>query len=285
MKETVSKYLYLTKPGIVYGNVLTILAGYFFGSAWNIQIANFILVIFGSGFVIGGAGVFNNLIDRDIDKYMQRTKNRASVLGTISTMEGIIYGTILSLLGFLLLAYINRLVFILGLIGFFDYVIIYDFCKRRSIYGTLIGSISGSIPLVSGYVASTNRIDLTFWILFLIMTTWQMAHFLGIGIYRLSDYRKAKIPLLPIVKGVSRTKIEINVYILLFLVLNIVLFISQKLSIFYLIVIGLSSVFWLIKALGGFNASNDKIWGKLIFKQSIIIIMIFSVMLSVVKLI
>lgn len=285
MKETVSKYLYLTKPGIVYGNVLTILAGYFFGSAWNIQIANFILVIFGSGFVIGGAGVFNNLIDRDIDKYMQRTKNRASVLGTISTMEGIIYGTILSLLGFLLLAYINRLVFILGLIGFFDYVIIYDFCKRRSIYGTLIGSISGSIPLVSGYVASTNRIDLTFWILFLIMTTWQMAHFLGIGIYRLSDYRKAKIPLLPIVKGVSRTKIEINVYILLFLVLNIVLFISQKLSIFYLIVMGLSGIFWLIKALGGFNASNDKIWGKLIFKQSIIIIMIFSVMLSVVKLI
>ncbi len=285
MKELIPKYYYLTKPGIIYGNVLTVLAGYFFGSNWNIQLSKFILVILGSSLVIGSAGVFNNLVDRSIDKNMQRTKNRASVLGTISIFNGIFYGIILGLVGFLLLAFLSRLVFILGLIGFLDYIVLYGYFKRKSIYGTLVGSISGSIPLVSGYVAYTNSINFSFWILFLIMTTWQMAHFFGIGIYRLSDYKKANIPLLPVVKGIYRTKVEINVYIVLFLILNIILFISQKLSIFYLIVVLIFSIIWLIKALGGFNAKNNKSWGRLIFKQSLIVIMVFSIMLSIAKLI
>ncbi len=285
MKELILKYYYLTKPGIIYGNVLTVLAGYFFGSNWNIQLSEFILVILGSSLVIGSAGVFNNLVDRSIDKNMQRTKNRASVLGTISIFNGIFYGIILGLVGFLLLAFLSRLVFILGLIGFLDYIVLYGYFKRKSIYGTLVGSISGSIPLVSGYVAYTNSLNFSFWILFLIMTTWQMAHFFGIGIYRLSDYKKANIPLLPVVKGIYRTKVEINVYIVLFLILNIILFISQKLSIFYLIVVLIFSIIWLIKALGGFNAKNNKSWGRLIFKQSLIVIMVFSIMLSIAKLI
>lgn len=279
------KYYKLTKPGIIYGNLLTVFAGYFFASKFNIQISKFLFVILGSSLVIAAAGVFNNLIDAKIDSLMERTKKRSIVTKQVSKKVAIIYGLILSLLGFFALYKVNYLVLICGFIGIIDYLFLYGYTKRHSVYGTLIGSISGSIPIVSGYLAYVNKIDFSFWILFLMMVCWQMAHFYAIGIFRISDYLKAQLPLMPIIKGLFRTKIEMVIYILLFLALNIVLFEKDKLSIFYIIVMSASSLYWIFKTLKGFVAKNDQIWGKELFRFSLIIVLIFSFSLSIGKII
>ncbi len=285
MKDLFYKYYYLTKPGIVFGNILTVLAGYFFASKWHINLKVFLAVIVGSSLIIASAGVINNIIDRKIDKKMKRTSKRALVSGNISFKNALIYGIILAIIGFFILTFSNYKVEIVGLIGYLDYLVFYSFFKRRSVYGTLVGSVSGSIPLVAGYLAFQNKFNLVFLDLFLIMSVWQMAHFYAIAIYRQKDYSSARLPMLPLIKGISKTKLQINLYIILYLVLNIWLYFIAKTSIIYLILMVLISLIWIIKSLREFNMSDDILWAKDIFRFSLIVMISFSILLSVARIV
>ncbi len=285
MKELFYKYYYLTKPGIVFGNVLTVIAGYFFASKWQINIREFLAVIIGSSLIIASAGVINNIIDHKIDKRMERTSKRSLVVGNISFKNAFGYGLILAVVGFYVLTLTNPKVELLGLIAYVDYLALYSFFKRRSIYGTLIGSISGSIPLVAGYLAFQNKFNIIFLDLFLIMVVWQMAHFYAIAIYRQKDYSKAKLPMLPLIKGIFKTKIQISVYIILYLILNIWLYFIAKTSIIYLIIMTLLSLIWITKSLRGFNMEDDILWAKDVFRFSLIVMIGFSVLLSLARII
>ena len=285
MKDLFYKYYYLTKPGIVFGNILTVLAGYFFASKWHINLKVFLAVILGSSLIIASAGVINNIIDRKIDKKMKRTSKRALVSGNISFKNALIYGIILAIIGFFILTFSNYKVEIVGLIGYLDYLVFYSFFKRRSVYGTLVGSVSGSIPLVAGYLAFQNKFNLIFLDLFLIMSVWQMAHFYAIAIYRQKDYSSARLPMLPIIKGISKTKVQINLYIILYLVLNVWLYFIAKTSIIYLILMVFISLTWIIKSLREFNMSDDILWAKDIFRFSLIVMISFSILLSVARII
>jgi len=198
-------YYRLTKPGIIYGNLLTAAAGFLFASKWHIVPGLFAATLAGTSLVIAAACVYNNYIDRNIDKRMARTKKRALVQGTISGKHALIFATMLGVLGFaLLLAYTNTLVTVIGVIAFIDYVVLYGISKRRSVYGTIVGSISGAAPIVAGYVAVTNQFDLGALLLFFILVYWQMPHFYGIAMYRFDDYKAAGIPVLPVQKGMAR---------------------------------------------------------------------------------
>ncbi len=285
MKDLFYKYYYLTKPGIVFGNILTVLAGYFFASKWHINLKVFLAVILGSSLIIASAGVINNIIDRKIDKKMKRTSKRALVSGNISFKNALIYGIILAIIGFFILTFSNYKVEIVGLIGYLDYLVFYSFFKRRSVYGTLVGSVSGSIPLVAGYLAFQNKFNLVFLDLFLIMSVWQMAHFYAIAIYRQKDYSSARLPMLPLIKGISKTKLQINLYIILYLVLNVWLYFIAKTSIIYLILMVFISLTWIIKSLREFNMSDDILWAKDIFRFSLIVMISFSILLSVARII
>ena len=285
MKDLFYKYYYLTKPGIVFGNVLTVIAGYFFASKWQINIKDFLAVIIGSSLIIASAGVINNIIDRKIDKKMKRTSKRALVLGDISFKNALRYGIILAVIGFYVLTLTNYKVELVGLIGYLDYLVLYSFFKRRSVYGTLIGSVSGSIPLVAGYLAYANKFDLIFLDLFLIMSVWQMAHFYAIAIYRQKDYSNAKLPMLPLIKGIFKTKVQISLYIILYLILNIWLYFVAKTSIIYLILMALISLTWVIKSLRGFNMNDDILWAKDVFRFSLIVMISFSILLSIARII
>lgn len=285
MKELFYKYYYLTKPGIVFGNVLTVIAGYFFASKWQINLKDFLAVIIGSSLIIASAGVINNIIDRKIDKKMKRTSKRALVLGNISFKNALSFGIILAVVGFYTLTLTNYKVEIVGLIGYLDYLVLYSFFKRRSVYGTLIGSVSGSIPLVAGYLAFQNKFDLIFLDLFLIMSVWQMAHFYAIAIYRQKDYSNAKLPMLPLIKGIFKTKVQISLYIILYLILNVWLYFIAKISIIYLIMMVIISIIWIVKSLRGFNMSDDVLWAKDVFRFSLIVMISFSILLSVARII
>lgn len=281
MKTTIFRdYYRLTKPGIIYGNLLTAIGGFVLGSKGHIHLQLALAALLGISLIIASACVVNNYIDRGIDSKMERTKKRASVTGTISLRNAMLYATILGIMGFgTLLLWTNLLTFILGGVAYFVYVVWYGVEKRRSALGTLVGSISGAMPPVAGYTAVTNSFDTGAIILFLILTLWQMPHFYAIAMYRLKDYQAAGLPVLPAVKGFTETKVQILVYTVGFLVSISLLTLFGYAGYLYLVVMEALGVWWLIKAIQGFQAVDEVKWARTLFFQSLIIITAFSVML------
>ncbi|HUO56157.1 MAG TPA: heme o synthase [Candidatus Paceibacterota bacterium] len=277
----IKEYYRLAKPGIVYGNVLTTLAAFLYASGWTFKWELLIATILGMALIIASACIFNNYFDRDIDAKMNRTKKRALVSGKISNTAALIYGAILLIFGVaFLFAFVNLLTTLFATIGFFFYVLIYTFSKRVTHWSTLIGSISGAMPIIAGYTAVADRLDTVSILLLIILAVWQMPHFYAIAIYRIRDYREAGIPVLPIVKGVKRTKIEIILYIIAFLIITCSLALFGFAGSVYLIMMFAVSFAWLILALQGFRQESDEQWARHVFFFSLIVILLFSIILA-----
>jgi protoheme IX farnesyltransferase len=275
-------YYRLAKPGIIYGNLLTALAGYLLASRWQIHLSGFISVMVGTSLVIGSACVVNNYLDRNIDRQMARTKKRALVLGEISNRAALIYATTLGLSGSIILILgTNYLTFSLGIIAFIIYVFIYGYSKRVSVHGTLIGGFAGAAPIVAGYTAVSNRLDSASFLLFLIMMIWQMPHFFAIAIYRRDDYAAASIPVLPVKKGIPNTKRQIIAYQVFFLFAAGSLWWYHFVGISYLIVMLLVSLWWLVAGVRGLGKVNDTAWARGVFFRSLIVLCVFAAMTSV----
>ncbi|MBX4201823.1 heme o synthase [Candidatus Saccharibacteria bacterium] len=275
-------YYYLAKPGIIYGNLIYATAGFLLASKGDINFWLLVATLLGTSMGIASACVFNNYIDRDIDQHMERTKKRALVQHTIPVKSALTYATVLGLVGYAILAvYTNWLTVLVGTIGFIVYVFLYTYGKRKTIYSTLIGSISGSAPPVAGYVAVTGSFDGAALLLFLILTFWQMPHFYAIAIYRIKDYKAANLPVLPVVKGIRATKIQIIVYIAAFTVAVVMLSVLGYTGWTYLVVVGAISLAWLRIAYQGLAAKNSEKWARSVFKFSLVVTLAFSFMLSV----
>jgi protoheme IX farnesyltransferase len=180
-----------------------------------------------------------------------------------------------------LVAWTNWYVVGAGALGMVFYVIVYGWAKRVSSHGTLVGTISGSLPLVAGYLAARNRIDSGAILLFLAMTAWQMPHFYAIALRRAEEYRAAGIPVLPVVKGIRRTKLEIIVYVFLFTMLMVSLSLEGLTGAIYLLVMGPLSLYWLWRGVAGFSHTDDKAWGGRMFGLSLVVLLTWSVMLAV----
>ena len=213
----IKDYYSLTKPGIIRGNLITAAAGFFLASKDIVDMKLLLAMLVGTSLVIASGCVLNNYLDISIDKQMARTKKRALVTGTITSKNALIFATILGLSGeIILLIFTNLLTALIGLFGLFVYVIVYGAAKRRSTHGTLVGSLSGAVPPVAGYTAVTGSLDWAALTLFLILVCWQMPHFYAIAIYRYNEYKAAGLPMLPIVKGIRATKLQILNYCLFF---------------------------------------------------------------------
>lgn len=274
-------YLSITKPGIIRGNVITLCGGFFLASRGHI---NFLLLLFaaiGMSLVIACGCVINNILDRDIDLLMTRTKERVIAQGLISKEAAAIYAIVLGVLGFLVLYFkTNMLTVLVSSIGLFFYVVVYTVSmKRRSPLGTIVGGVSGAIPPVVGYCAVTNRFDLGAVLLFLILFFWQLPHFYAIAIYRLEDYQAASIPVLPATKGMQRTKRSILVYIAVFTVVAVMPTIFGYAGIAYFVVALALGVYWFYTGLKGFKTQNEKPWARKMFLLSIVVIALLCVMM------
>lgn len=273
-------YYRLAKPGIIYGNALTVLGGYLLGARTHARWQQLTAVMAGSALVIGGACVINNYLDRRIDRQMQRTRQRSLVTGAISPLGAWLYAILLMLSGFLLLVWLtNWLTVLVGLIGVLDYVVLYGWGKRNSVHGTLVGSISGAMPVVAGYVAATNRFDAGAWLLLLILVCWQMPHFYAIALYRSHDYKNAKIPVLPVIRGVRHTQRQIMVYIGAFGVACLLLSVCGYTGWTFLIaMVGISSL-WLKHGACSYMETSSEIWGQSMFRYSLLVIVALSLLL------
>lgn len=281
VSNMIKEHYRLAKPGIVYGNVFTTIAAFLYASRWHFSVALFLATVLGIAFVIASACVFNNYIDRDIDGRMDRTKNRALVVGKISKGGALLYASILGVAGSVILyALVNGLTTCVALIGFLFYVFVYTLSKRMTYWSTVLGSVAGAAPIVVGYTAVTDHFDLAALILFLILAIWQMPHFYAIAIRRIEEYRSAHIPVLPIAKGIKRTKIEIVCYIIAFIIATCSLTFFGFAGYSYLGVMLILGIAWFWSAVRGFDTDDEKEWAKKTFFFSLVMLVGFSLVLA-----
>lgn len=284
----IKDYYTLTKPGIIYGNAITVIAGFFLASSSVLEWRLLPLILIGISLIIASGCVFNNYIDRDIDSLMERTKKRALVVGSIPSLYALVYGAVLGLLGTgVLLFFTNYTTVLVALAGLFVYVVVYSlWLKRTSVHSALIGGISGAIPPVVGYVAVSGTLDIGALLLFSILVLWQMPHSFAIAIYRLGDYQAAHIPVLPVMRGVSITKLQIIIYTILFVIATCLLFVFGYVGQLYLYSMLLLGALWIrIAVLGLYtDATHDTTWAKKVFRFSIIVLLVWCLVIIVERL-
>lgn len=274
MERRSKSYLQLIKPGITLSNTLSGAAGFFFaavlvGFEWGALIG----ALGGIAFVIASACVTNNIIDRDIDKKMKRTKRRVVVEGSIGVRNAALYAAVLGLVGFtLLLTLTNVLTFMLGVVAFLWYVVVYGIAKRTTALSTIIGGVPGALPPMAGYTALTGSIDAAAIILFLILFFWQLPHFYAISIFRKDDYSKADLPVWAVRHGVKSAKVHIFISVVLYAVVVSLLFFYGYTGVSYLIASSALSLYWLYKGVSGYRKADDVKWARTMFGASLLVL-------------
>lgn len=279
----IKKFIYLTKPGIIFGNFISVMGGFFLASQGNIDLWLLLVTLLGTSLVVASGCVVNNIIDQDIDVKMERTRNRALVKKSVSNKAAFIYAAVLGVFGFALLYFFTNLLAVaFAAFGFFVYVVLYSlYLKRHSIHQTLVGSLSGACPPVIGYCAVANQFDVGALILFILFCIWQMPHSFAIAIFRLNDYVSARIPVLPAKKGIYITKLQSAVYVLLFMLTGSLLYVFHYVGLIYLIIFAGLCAYWLYLAVSGFKAIDDRVWARRFFLFSVILITVFSIVISI----
>ena len=277
-------YLQLTKPGIVMGNLIAVAGGFLLGSHGSVDWFRGGLVAIGVMLVVASGCVINNVIDRDIDGLMARTRNRPMVTGCVSVPFALLYGVVLCLAGISVLYAGTRSVLPVALIlvGYAVYVGLYSlYMKRNSVYGTLVGSIAGAMPPVVGYCAASGRYDTAAFTLLIMFSLWQMPHSYAIAIFRAHDYRAASIPVFPVVRGFAAAKRHMVAYIVAFMAATLMLGFLGYAGKVYMSVVLLAGLYWLRLGIAGRAAANEARWARKIFSASVIIVAVLSVAMSV----
>lgn len=230
----------------------------------------------GLALVIASACVFNNYMDRGIDRKMDRTRGRALAAGKISAARALIYASLLGSIGFLILGlFTNWWVFGVASSAIFFYVIVYGIGKRRTVHGTVIGSLPGAAPPVIGYLAVTDHPDGGALLLFLILVFWQMPHFYAIAMYRYKDYKAAGLPVLPVKAGMRAARIQTLIYIGLFTLTSAGLTIAGYTGYTYLAVSILLGTYWMYTGFRYYDM-NDAKWGRKMFFASLKVTVVLS---------
>ncbi|SIT68086.1 heme o synthase [Edaphobacillus lindanitolerans] len=265
-------FLALIKIGIVNSNVITVFTGFFLavqfsGRHFLHELDLMIYAVFGSALIVAGAAAMNNLIDRDIDPIMSRTKSRPTVTGRFKATSVFTMSVAFMLAGEILLFSASTNAGLWGLAGIFAYVVLYSmWSKRRHAANTVVGAISGAIPPLIGWAAAEPSLGMGAWALFLIMFVWQPPHFYAIAMRRTEEYRAAGIPMLPVVKGFKRTKRSMLGWVLVLFPLP---FLLPQLGTAFLILATLLNLGWLFIALKGFKTGDEIKWATRMFVYSL----------------
>ncbi len=185
----------------------------------------------------GAAGCLNMWYEADLDALMTRTCLRPIPTGKINKQQALIFGALLTVFSVSALNYFaNFLSASLLLFTIFFYLFVYTiWLKRKTPQNIVIGGIAGSLPPVIGWTIATNSISLASISLFLIIFFWTPSHFWTLSLYKADDYKKAKIPMMPLTDGIEKTKIYIFIYSLLMLPVIILPYVINFSGLIYLI--------------------------------------------------
>jgi protoheme IX farnesyltransferase len=275
-------YFLVAKPWIVLANVISAGGGFFLAAHGQVGPAQFLPVVVGLSCVVASGCVFNNVIDRDMDREMARTCHRALATGAISLKGSLVLATVLGLAGAAILwAGTNPLTLAIVLAGFAIYVGVYSlFLKRHSVYGTLIGSLAGAAPPLAAYCAVSHRLDLGAGIVLAVFSLWQIPHAYAIAIHRYADYAAVAVPVLPVASGIPATKRRIVWHIAAFLLAAQMLTVGGYAGYAYLGVATALGLAWLFWAWSGLATADDRRWARQLYIFSIVTIVALSLMMA-----
>lgn len=283
MAGAIDAYVRVAKPGIVLGNLVAATGGALLASRGRLDLALVAPTLAGILLMVASACVLNNLLDRDLDKKMQRTRNRILVQGRMTPGAAIRYASIMGAAGTaVLVSATNALATVIVLFGFAIYVGVYTtYLKPSSRHSTAFGSLAGAAPPLAGYCSVSNRFDTGAWVLLAMFILWQLPHFYAIAIVRAEDYAAASIPALPVTRPVSVAKRHIIGYVLGFVPVSLMLTVSGYTGSLYLVVAAAVGLGWLGIAMSGWRATDEKRWARRLFSFSILTILTLSLMMSV----
>jgi protoheme IX farnesyltransferase len=204
----------ITKAGLAISVVFSSLVGYLLGFSQNHPFSwiTLLLLAIGGYCMVGASNVFNQVIEKDLDALMERTKNRPLPSGRMSTNKALTFGFILTCIGLIILYSINPKTAMFGAISIFMYVSLYTPLKTLTPLSVFVGAFPGAIPFMLGWVAATGSFGIEAGTLFLIQFFWQFPHFWAIGWFLYDDYEKAGFFMLPTGKRDSKTAIQIILY-------------------------------------------------------------------------
>lgn len=199
-------FVALAKPRLNMLVVASTLAGYAMADGEPLGLVQVCGLLLGTGLVAGGASAFNQVIERDLDALMRRTRMRPLPAQRLQPLEGLLFATAITLVGVLMIvAASNVLAGAVALATLLTYVAVYTPLKKRTSLGTVIGAIPGALPPVIGWAAVADALPLKAWVLFGIMFLWQLPHFLAIAWLYRDDYARAGFPMLPVIEPDGRS--------------------------------------------------------------------------------
>ena len=274
----------LMKPRVMSLVVFTAFVGLIISNK-QVDFATSALALFFVALGAGAAGALNMWYDSEIDAVMSRTCLRPIPLGKISNTQALYFGislSLISIVGLYLVSNILSASILAITIGF--YIFIYTiWLKRRSVQNIVIGGAAGAFPPVIGWAIANNSLSIEPIILFLIIFFWTPSHFWSLSLYKSEDYKKAKIPMLPVVSGVDFTKKNIFAYALILFPITILPFYFNFAGLVYLvptIILGTFYIFLTFKLLKANNKKDIEKFSKKIFAFSILyLFLIFTLLL------
>ena len=236
-RSVLGDFVEICKPRIALLVLVTTFAGMWLASGASLAIDLVILTLLGTGLASAASGAFNNYVDREVDKLMARTRTRALPCSRLHPQQALWLGVMLSLWSFAILFYlVNPLTAILVQFTTFFYVVIYTrWLKRSSPLCTEIGGVAGAMPPVIGWAAVTNEVAWPALVMFLIMFIWQPPHFWALALLRKDEYRKAELPMLPVVSGDRATKVRMLLYTIALVPASLAMYYLQLVGLVYLV--------------------------------------------------
>jgi len=251
----------LTKFRLTLSVVFSSFISYFLGSE-SINFIDLTYLLTGGILIVSSSNIFNQIIERDLDKLMNRTKNRPLPKNKIKINTALLLAITTGVLGIVFMYLINIKVAILAALSIFLYTAIYTPMKRVSPLAVFVGAIPGAFPFMIGWVAATNQIGIEAITLFLMQFFWQFPHFWSIGWSQSDDYKKAGFKMLPTGKKDKSTSAQILFYSIWAVIISIVPFFgitgNLRLSLFGLIFVIFFGVFLVYKSYLLFIDGNNE---------------------------
>lgn len=206
----------ITKAGLAISVVFSSIAGYLLGfdEEHPFSWITLLILIVGGYCMVGASNAYNQVIEKDLDVLMDRTKNRPVPAGRMTPNMALFIASLLTIIGIVLLYFINPKTAMFGAISIFLYTSVYTPLKTVTPLSVFVGAFPGAIPFMLGWVAATNQFGIEAGTLFLIQFFWQFPHFWAIGWFLFEDYEKAGFFMLPTGKKDTKTATQIILYTL-----------------------------------------------------------------------
>lgn len=192
--------------------VFSSVAGYLLGVVDSIDFTVLLLLCLGGYCMVGASNVYNQIIEKDLDALMDRTKNRPIPAGRMGVTSAFILASVLTLAGIAILYFINPQTAMFGAISIFMYVSLYTPLKTKTPLSVFVGAFPGAIPFMLGWVAATNDFGIEPGTLFMVQFFWQFPHFWAIGWFLFEDYKRGGFFMLPNGKRDKGTAIQVILY-------------------------------------------------------------------------